>query len=101
MVGARASADCELLCLFWLLSEPNRNLPGTHRTLVHRDPEEGRDKRDKRPLTDDGQEHDDEDDPVDSVRIRYAADHGERREENRDGPLQAAPGDEGALGPTE
>ena len=64
---------------------------------MHRDPEQPGDERDERPLAHDGEEHDDEDDLVDALRAWDAADHGKGREEDRNRPLEPAPGDEDAL----
>ena len=68
--------------------------------VVHaaeRDVESPGDVRHGRALHDHGEEHDDEDDPVQVARAVEAREHGERAEQDRHRSLQAAPGDEQPL----
>ena len=94
-------ADNEMLEAVGLALDPYRHVVRRQRTLPDRDSAPPSRCGHERSLDEDREGDDDEDDPVDPVGFADASQEHERREQDRYGSFQAAPGDEGSLAKTE
>src|SRR5439155_9618894 len=96
-LGARPPGDAVPLDALGLAPEADREVPRLGLDDPHRDAEDPRGERDRRPLGDHREGHDDEHDPVDAAGLVDVVEDGEGGEEDRDSALEAAPDDEQSL----